>query len=142
MMRGRSPPGSTIAARSVAVQATIEQFCANGVTGTTVTLRACIMKSEARMNSALYRKPGLLCEVLERCLGPRTEMLDHFGGGERAELGGSPVVLIARKPDQEPRGEQIARAGGIDELVDRRRVHDFVAFARHDHAAFFAARHH
>src|SRR5882757_3892458 len=94
MMRGRSPPGSTIAARSVAVHATIEQFCANGVTGTTVTLRACI-GIPRREGLALYRKPALLRECLARSLGPRPEMLDHFGRRERAELGGCPVILIA-----------------------------------------------
>ena len=64
----QSPPGSTIAARLVAVQATIEQFCANGVTGTMVTFRACMGAFRAARRSPLYRKPVLLREGLERGL--------------------------------------------------------------------------
>ena len=49
----QSPPGSTIAARLVAVHATIEQFCANGVTGTIVTLRGCMEASGERREALI-----------------------------------------------------------------------------------------
>ncbi len=56
-------------------------------------------------------------------------MLDHFGGRERTELGGGPVILTARKSDEKARGEQIARAGRIYQLDDRRGPDHLVAFA-------------
>src|SRR3989440_6386443 len=77
-IRGRSPPGSTIAARLVAVHATIEQFCANGVTGTMVTLSGCMQALRAEGGSS-YGETVLRRETLERGFGPRAEMLDHFG---------------------------------------------------------------
>ena len=119
-MRATSPPGSTIAARLVAVQATIEQFCWNGVTGTTVTLSGCMGDSRERGEAPHMVKPAVLRESLQRGLRPRAEMLDHFGGRERAEPRAVAVILPARKPGQEAGREQVARAGRVDELADRR----------------------
>src|SRR6185503_16358698 len=108
-MFATSPPGSTMAARLVAVQATIEQFCWIGVTGTMVTLRGCMNGFRYERPNGSYRKPVLAREVFQRRLGPRAEMLDHFGCRERAELRRGPVVFAARKSDEKSRREQIAR---------------------------------
>src|SRR6185503_669797 len=129
-MFATSPPGSTTAARLVAVQATIEQFCWIGVTGTMLTLSGCMNGFKYAGPNASYRKPVLAREVFQRRLGPRAEMLDHFGCRECAEPRRGPVVFAARKSDEKTCREQIARAGGIHELVDRRRAHGLVAVAR------------
>src|SRR5436190_23046299 len=139
-MRGASPPGSTIAARLVAVHATIEQFCANGVTGTMVTFRGC-MQALGGEGGPSYSETVLRRESLERGFGPRAEMLDHFGRRDCAEACAIAVVLIARKNGEKTCREEIARAGRIDKLVDRRRRYRVVAFPRDDDATFFAARH-
>ena len=141
-MRATSPPGSTIAARLVAVQATIEQFCCerrDRDDGDFQRLHGGFTRG--RMPPHIV-KPVLLREGLQRGLRPRAEMLDHLGGRERAEPRAVAMVLAARKPGHEPGGEQVARAGRIDELVDRRGRHRLVAFARDHDAALFAARHH
>src|SRR3982074_1726501 len=83
-MRATSPPGSTIAARLVAVQATIEQFCSNGVTGTMETLSGCMEGSAYEGRSPSYRQPVLLREGFQRRPRPRAKMLDHLGCRERA----------------------------------------------------------
>src|SRR5436305_12413084 len=98
-MFATSPPGSTMAARLVAVHATIEQFCWIGVTGTTVTLSGCMGSFRSEDASASYRQPVLPYEVFQRSLGPCAEMLDHLGGRECAELRSGAVVLAARQPD-------------------------------------------
>src|SRR4029077_3143637 len=98
-----SPPGSTMAARWVAVQATIEQFCWIGVTGTTVTFRGCMRAFDAQEGCASYGEPVVLRESLERDFGRRAKMLDPLGRRERAEPRRGAVILIARKPDQEAR---------------------------------------
>src|ERR1041385_1072891 len=118
-MRGASPPGSTIAARLVAVHATIEQFCANGVTGTMVTLSGCIGEFVSEGAKPSYSEPALGREGLERGFGPRAEMLDHFRRRDRAKPRAIAVVLIARQTGEEARREQIAGTRRIDELVDR-----------------------
>src|ERR1700704_2190754 len=82
-MRATSPPGSTIAARLVTVQATIEQFCANGVTGTMETLSGCMEGSAYEGRSPSYRQPVLLREGFQRRARTGAEMLDHFGRRER-----------------------------------------------------------
>ena len=46
-------------------------------------------------------------------------MLDHFGGGDRAQLKARLQPQPARFTGQEAGGEQIARAGGVDQPVDR-----------------------
>ena len=43
-------------------------------------------------------------------------MLDHFGGRQRAETSGIFMAGIAHQTEQESGGEQIAGAGGVDEL--------------------------
>ena len=48
-------------------------------------------------------------------------MLDHLSGGQRAEPRRRAMILTAREANQESGGEQIARPGRIDHLVDRRR---------------------
>src|SRR5882757_8456139 len=108
-MRATSPPGSTIAAELVAVQATIEQFCWNGVTGTMVTLSGCMRTFRLR-GSPSYSEPVVLREGLERDFGPRAEMLDHFGRRKRAQPRAIAVILSAREAGEEARGEQVARA--------------------------------
>ena len=47
-------------------------------------------------------------------------MLDHLRGRDRAESRGVAVILVAREPNQESGREQVARAGRVDEFVDRR----------------------
>ena len=69
-------------------------------------------------------------------------MLDHFRGSERAEAGGSAVILAVRMPDQESGREQIAGAGDIDHAFDRHRLHRLDRVAGDHHTAFLAARHH
>ena len=71
----------------------------------------------------LISEAVVLRERLQRRLRPRADMLDHFGGRQCAELRGGAVILAAREPDQEAGGEQIARAGRIDQLVDRHGLH-------------------
>src|SRR5205809_6879480 len=88
-----------------------------------------------------YSGTVLRRESLERGFGPRAEMLDHFGRRDCAEACAIAVVLIARKAGEKSRREEIARAGRVDKLVDRRRRHGVVAFARDDKAALLAARH-
>src|SRR6185312_11338852 len=118
-MRATSPPGSTIAARLVAVQATIEQFCENGVTGTTVTLSGCILLFRSGRRRPSYGEPVFLCEGLQRCFRPGAEMLDHLGRRNRAEPGATAVVLSAREAGEEAGREQIAGAGCVHQLLDR-----------------------
>src|SRR5437764_5856454 len=92
--------------------------------------------------SASYRQAVLPREVLQRGLRPCAEMLDYLCRSKRTELGGGAMVLTASDSDEKSRCEQIAGASGINELVDWRGFHDFVALARHDHTTLFAARHH
>ena len=66
--------------------------------------------------AALYRQPVLLRQLLQRHLRPRADMLDHLGGRQRAEPAGILVAGIAHQPEQESGGEQIAGAGGVDQL--------------------------
>src|ERR1043165_3915660 len=142
-MFATSPPGSTTAARLVAVHATIEQFCWIGVTGTTVTLSGCIRNaSRERIRSASYREPVLLREGFERGLGARAKMLDASRRRERAEPRGGAVVLAAREAHQESGGEQVARNRGVDQPVDRRGLDRLLLRAGDHYAAFLAARHH
>src|SRR3954464_6452907 len=84
-MRGRSPPGSTIAARLVLVHSTIEQFCANGVTGTMVTLSGCMEGFAAEGTKPSYGEAALRREVFERGFGPRAQMLYHLSRRNRAK---------------------------------------------------------
>src|SRR3954468_18316374 len=95
-IRGRSPPGSTIAARLVLVHSTIEQFCANGVTGTMVTLSGCMEGFVSGGPKLSYSEAALGREGLERGFGPRAEMLDPLGRRNRAKPRAVAVVLITR----------------------------------------------
>src|SRR5436305_1670449 len=90
----------------------------------------------------LYSEAVVLRECLQRGFRPRAEMLDYLCRSKRTELGGGAMVLTASDSDEKSRCEQIAGASGINELVDWRGFHDFVALARHDHTTLFAARHH
>ncbi len=47
-------------------------------------------------------------------------MLDHLAGGERAEPARGRVVGAAGEAAEEPGGEEIAGAGRVDHLLDRR----------------------
>ena len=69
---------------------------------------------------ALNRQPALLRQFLQRHLRPRADVLDHFGGRERAELAALLVRQIAREAVQEAGREEIAGAGRVDQLLDRR----------------------
>src|SRR5581483_2811789 len=120
-MRATSPPGSTIAARLVALQATIEQFCWNGVTGTTVTLSGCIRDFRTgRRRNALYGVSALLREGFQRGFRPRAKVLDHLRGRDRAKPRGVTVLEVACQAHQEAGREQVARAGRVDHFADRR----------------------
>src|SRR6476660_645206 len=99
-MRGTSPPGSTIAARLVAVHATMEQFCANGVTGTMVTLRGCMGGFVSAGSKTSYSEATVLREGLERGFGPRAQVLDHLGRRDGAEARAIAVVLVACEPGE------------------------------------------
>src|SRR6185437_14464923 len=57
-------------------------------------------------------------ERLEVILGARAIMLDHLGGGDGAEAQRVFKLLAARRPEQEASGEQVARAGRVDERID------------------------
>ena len=46
-------------------------------------------------------------------------MLDHLGGGDRAELQRALELEPARLAQQEAGSEQVAGAGRVDQLVDR-----------------------
>src|SRR3954453_1512073 len=65
-------------------------------------------------------------------------MLDHFGRGERAKPRRSAIVVAARKPHQEARGEQVASAGGIDDALNRQRMNRISLLTRNDEAALLA----
>src|SRR6188768_691982 len=140
-MRATSPPGSTIAARLVAVHATIEQFCANGVTGTMVTFRGCMGGFTLEGRRPSYSEAALRREGLERGFGPCAEMLDHFGRRNRPKPRAIAVILVARQTCEKARCEKIACARRVDEFVDRRGGDRVMALARDHDAAFLAARH-
>ena len=69
-------------------------------------------------------------------------MLDHLGGGERAEPSAGAVVGAAREPGQKSRREQIAGAGRVDDALDRERRHRLSAVGTGHQAPLLAARHH
>src|SRR5712691_11958253 len=84
----------------------------------------------------------LLRQCLERSLGPGAEMLDHLGGGERAEPRRGRKIDAAREPEQKSGREQVPGAGGIDQPLDRKRGDATRAVPGNDPAALLAARHH
>ena len=61
---------------------------------------------------------------------------------KRAEPRGGAMILAARQPDEKARREQITGTGNIGDLLDRLRRYRLDGIARHNHAAFLAARHH
>ena len=65
----------------------------------------------------------LLRQFLQRDLRPRANVLDDFGGSERTQPPGVLMANTAGKAEQESRREQIARAGGIDQFLDRKSRH-------------------
>ena len=68
-------------------------------------------------------------------------MLDDLGGGERAERRAGLQIRAARQPGEETRGVEIARAGRVDELLDRER-RDLVSVAAvDDDRALLRSRH-
>src|SRR4051794_41945439 len=69
----------------------------------------CRTASGTRLN----RQPVLLRQLLQRHLRPRADVLDHFGGGERAEPAAIFMAGAAYQAEQESRGEQVAGAGGV-----------------------------
>src|SRR4029077_6282114 len=87
-------------------------------------------------------EPALLGQRLERSLRPGAEMLDHLGGGERAEARGALVADPLRDAKEEARRKQVAGTGGVDHALDRRGRDGEHPVARGDDAALLAARHH
>ena len=69
-------------------------------------------------------------------------MLDHFGGGERAEPAAGAIVGAAREAGKKAGGEQIAGAGGVDHALDRKGRHRFGPVRADHQTALLAARHH
>ena len=61
-------------------------------------------------------------KLLEVGFGPRAEMRDDFGRGDRAGLEAAPRAARPRqRAGEEAGGEQVAGAGRVDDLVDRSR---------------------
>ena len=71
----------------------------------------------------LNRQPRLLRQFLQRHLRPRADVLDHFGGRERAKPAGIFMAGVTHQAEQEAGGEEIAGAGGVDQFLDRRGRH-------------------
>ncbi len=69
------------------------------------------------------RQAVLLRQFLQRHLRPRADVLDHFGGGERAQPAGGLMAGAAHQAEQESGGEQVAGAGGVHHPLDRERRH-------------------
>ena len=61
---------------------------------------------------------------------PRPDVADHLGGGDRPETTAVGERSIRGQPVQEPRGEQIARTGGVDDSLDRHGGHGLDARRR------------
>src|SRR5882724_10008018 len=72
------------------------------------------------LSQALNRQPVLLGQFLQRNLRPGADVLDHFGGGERAEAAGIFMAGVTHQAEQETGGEQIAGACRVDEFLDRK----------------------
>src|SRR6185312_2453232 len=88
------------------------------------------------------RQPVFACQVAQRRLGPRAEMPNDLGCGERAEPAAGAVIGAAREPGQEASGKQVAGTGGIDHPLDRESRHGFGSLRADDDTALFAPRHH
>ena len=67
---------------------------------------------------ALHRQPVLPRQLLQRHLRPRADVLDHLGRRQRAEPARRLIAGVADQAEQEAGGEQIAGAGGVDELFE------------------------
>src|SRR3954464_3498222 len=92
--------------------------------------------------TALHGQSALPCEFLQRHLRTRADVLDHFGGCERAELAALLERQVARQAIQEAGSEEVAGAGGVHGFPDRRRPRwDWVRWRPH-HATFLAAGDH
>jgi hypothetical protein len=61
------------------------------------------------------RQSIFLRKRLERSFRPRSEMLDHLGGGKRSEPAGGLVVGASCNPEQKTGGKEIARSGRVDQ---------------------------
>src|SRR5882757_270147 len=81
-------------------------------------------------------------QILQRGLGPSAEMLDHLGSGERSKPCSRAIVHAARQSDQKTCGEEIARASGVDQPLDRARWNGVGLLAGHNQTSFFAAGDH
>jgi len=88
----------------------------------------------------LNREAVLLREHLERGLRPRAEMLDHLGGGKRAEARGPLVACATGEAMEETRRKEIAGTGGVDHPRNLFGRHRQRAVARDHDAAILAAR--
>ena len=91
--------------------------------------------------AALRGGASLPREVGKRDERPRAEMLDDFGGGERAEPRAGRQVRAPRHAREKARREHVAGAGRVDDLRDRKRRHLVRLVALDDDRAFFRSRH-
>ncbi len=83
---------------------------------------------------------ALLGELGEPDLRSSAEMLDDFACGQGAEARAAIKRLALCKAGQKTGGEQIAGAGGIDQIVDRGR-RNLIGFLSSDNdSAFFRSR--
>src|SRR4030088_186723 len=64
--------------------------------------------------------------------------IDHYGRRQRAQPSGIFKTGAAHQTEQESGGEQVAGAGGVHDLVDRKRRHRDDAVFRGHHATSFA----
>src|SRR5579859_398210 len=109
--------------------------------------KTCVIHSLVRRDAGGCRPQGpldrqaiLLRQRLQRDLRPRANVLDDFGGSERAQPPGILVAKAARKAKQEACREQIASAGGIDQSLDREGRYGLDLFLRGDDASVLASR--
>src|ERR1700746_3609434 len=80
--------------------------------------RALRGEGTGEVKSELHRKAVLPGELLQRNLRPRADMLNDFGGGERAELSRIFIAGIAHEPEQETGSKEVAGAGRVDNPFD------------------------
>ena len=76
-----------------------------------------------RGEEALHRQSVRLRQFLQRRQRPCADVLDHFGRGERSQPAGIFMTGAAHQTEQKSGGEQIAGAGGIHHLLDRKCRH-------------------
>src|SRR5690242_7118615 len=78
-------------------------------------------------------------QFLQIRLGPRAVVRDHFGSANRAKLEALRKRVAADVAEEEARREEIARAGGVDDLGDRLGIDLGALAAGHRDRTFGAA---